>query len=111
MCTGQLLATAVFMVVWIAVVSSCVPSPMAPLHLMSIHGRPEHISTSPFRVAAPVVESVEKLPGDCARAGVRGQAPEIRKAIRLTVDVTRYVSRIPVCSRSLTPGFDKRDAL
>src|SRR5215212_1300664 len=75
MCTGQLLVTAVFMVVWMAVVSSCVPSPTAPLHLTSIQGRPEHINTSPFRVAVPVVESVEKLPGDCGRAGVRGPGP------------------------------------
>jgi hypothetical protein len=29
--------------------------------------------TSPFKVAAPVVDRVEKLPGDCAFAGVRSQ--------------------------------------
>jgi hypothetical protein len=34
----------------------------------SIHGWPEHIKTSPFNVAVPVVDSVEKLPGDCASA-------------------------------------------
>jgi hypothetical protein len=37
-------------------------------HLTSSHGRPEHINTSPLRVAVPVVDRVEKLPGDCASA-------------------------------------------
>src|SRR6476661_8280486 len=52
-----------------AAVSSLLPSPTAPParlgHLTSIHGRPEHISTSPFNVAVPVVDSVETLPADC----------------------------------------------
>src|ERR1700730_3015791 len=68
MLTGQLLVTAVLIAVWIALVSSWLPSPPAPLHRTSSHGRPEHIRTSPFRVAVPVVDSVEKLPGDCASA-------------------------------------------
>jgi len=69
MCIGQPLVTAVAIVVWIALVSSWLSLPVAPLHLTSIHGWPEHISTSPFNVAVPVVVSVEKLPGDCACAG------------------------------------------
>jgi len=97
-CTGQLLSIAVLIVVWIAAVSSWLPSPMAPLHHTSIHGCPEHIMTSPFKVAAPVVDRVEKLPGDCAFAGVRSQGPGIRMAVRLMVDTRRLVNLIPVCS-------------
>src|SRR5437016_7293141 len=67
-CTGQLLAIALLIVVWKALVSSWLPSPTAPLQRTSTQGRPEHISTSPLRVAVPVVDSVEKLPGDCASA-------------------------------------------
>src|SRR5260370_39320747 len=67
-CTGQLLAIALLIVVRRALVSSWLPSPTAPLQRTSIQGRPEHISTSPLRVAVPVVDSVEKLPGDCAKA-------------------------------------------
>ncbi len=37
----------------------------------------------------PVVERVEKLPGDCAFAGVRSQMPGIRMAVRLTVNVNK----------------------
>ena len=57
---------------WMAAVSSWVPSPTAPParlgHRTSIHGRPEQISTSPLRVAVPVVDNVEKSPGACASA-------------------------------------------
>src|SRR5688500_17443919 len=50
------------------------PLPTAPLHLTSIHGRPEHISTTPLKVAVPVVVSVEKVPGACA-SGLPGIEP------------------------------------
>jgi len=73
--TGQLLAIAVAIVVWIALVSSWLSSPNAPLQRTSIHGRPEHISASPPRVAVPVVDRVEKLPGACA------SAPETARAL------------------------------
>src|SRR5438874_12500493 len=78
--TGQLLAIALLMVVWIAALSSWLSSPTAPLQRTSIHGRPEHISTSPLRVAVPVVDSVEKLPGDCARALDPARTPAISAA-------------------------------
>src|SRR5437868_10285091 len=96
MLTGQLLVIAVLIAVWIALVSSCTSSPIAPPDMLgqrtSSQGRPEHINTSPFRVAAPVVDNVEKLPGDCALAGLRGQVT----ASRLMAHATIRVSLIPV---------------
>src|SRR5713101_2228865 len=78
MCTGQLLVIAVLIVVWIALVSSWLSSPSAPPamfgHLTSIHGKPEQTSTAPLSVAVPVVDSVEKLPGDCASAAPAASA-------------------------------------
>ena len=102
MCTGQLLAVPVLTAAWIAAVSSCAPSPTAPPAFAgqrtSSQGWPEHIKTSPFKVAVPVVERVEKFPGDCASAGDKSRGPGIRRAIRLMVVVRRRVNRIPVCS-------------
>src|SRR5215471_5253278 len=80
MCTGQLLAIAAEIVALIAVVSSWLPSPTAPLQRTSIHGRPEHISTSPSRVAVPVVDNVEKLPGLCAQVGSATPSPKANAA-------------------------------
>jgi hypothetical protein len=79
-CTGQLLAIAVLIVVWKALLSSWLSSPTAPLHFTSIQGRPEHIRTSQLRVAVPVVDSVEKLPGDCASALQATSPPAISVA-------------------------------
>src|SRR5436190_24138096 len=78
--TGQLLAIALLMLVWIADRSSWLSSPTAPLQRTSIQGRPEHINTSPLRVAVPVVDSVEKLPGACARALPATKTPAISAA-------------------------------
>src|SRR5438477_13050979 len=108
MCTGQLLAAPVLTAAWIAAVSSCAPSPTAPPAFAgqrtSSQGWPEHINTSPFKVAAPVVERVEKLPGDCASAGDNSRGPGIRRAIRLTEGVNRRVDRDPGCSGTPAAG-------
>src|ERR1700676_541463 len=72
------------MVAWIAEVSSWLSLPTAPPdmlgHFTSIQGRPEHIKTSTLRVAVPVVDSVEKLPGDCASALQAARTPAISAA-------------------------------
>ncbi len=68
--TGQLFAIALFIAVWIAAVSSWLPSPTAPSQRTSNQGRPEHISTSPPSVAVPVVDNVENPPGDCEKPGL-----------------------------------------
>src|SRR5436853_5770971 len=93
MCTGQLLAIALSIVVWKALVSSWLPLPTAPLQRTSIQGRPEHISTSPVRVAVPIVDSVEKLPGDCARALAPTRTPAI-SAAALSAPSIHLVGRI-----------------
>src|SRR5215207_5135605 len=98
MCTGQLLVIAASIVLWIAAVSSAVPLPTAPLHLTSIHGRPEHISTSPFNVAVPVVDSVEKLPGACARALHTAKAVAAASAPAASGRPIQPVQRIAVTS-------------
>src|SRR6516165_4685225 len=74
MCTGQLLVIAVEIVILIAIVSSWLSSPTAPLHRTSIQGRPEHINMSPPIVAVPVVDRVEKFPGSAPRSAARCRA-------------------------------------
>ncbi|HVH77903.1 MAG TPA: hypothetical protein VM782_00810, partial [Stellaceae bacterium] len=59
---------------WIALVSSWLSSPTAPLHRTSIQGCPEQASAAPPNVAVPVVDRVEKLPGDCASAATATRA-------------------------------------
>src|SRR5262249_30796318 len=99
MCTGQLFATPVLTAAWIAAVSSCAPSPTAPPafagHLTSSQGRPEHIDTSPFNVAAPLADRVEKLPGDCARAGAGRQFGSQAAASRVTALIVTEAILIP----------------
>src|SRR6266436_709184 len=96
--TGQLFAIALLIVVWIADRSSWLSSPTAPLQRTSIQGCPEHISTSPLRVAVPVVDSVEKLPGDCARAlqAIRTPALNVAAVSARSIHV--------VCSIRITTG-------
>src|SRR5438445_5506485 len=79
-CTGQPLVMAAAIVALIAVVSSWTPSPTAPWQRTSIHGFPEHISTSPLSVAVPVADSEEKFPGDCARLGSAIPSPNAKAA-------------------------------
>src|SRR5437879_3332957 len=90
MCTGQLLAIALLIVVWKALVSSWLPSPTAPLQRTSIHGFPEHISTSPLSVAVPVADSEEKFPGDCARLGNAVLSPKANAATLSTCLTMRW---------------------
>src|SRR5579863_2572133 len=45
--TGQPLAAAASIVVWMALVESALSVGSAPLHMTSIHGRPEHKRVSP----------------------------------------------------------------
>src|SRR5579864_5160539 len=105
MCTGQSWAIAALIVVWIALVSSWVSSPTAPLQRTSIHGRPEHISTSPPRVEMPVVERVEKLPGDCACAeGANTQAPGARSSVRASARIYVMLITCPLFL-PLVPDF------
>src|SRR5690242_7049526 len=98
MYTGQLLATPVLIAAWIAAVSSCAPSPSAPPALpgqrTSSQGWPEHINTSPLRVAAPVVVRVEKLPGDCACTGAKVGSQ--MAASRVTALIVTELILIPV---------------
>src|SRR5437588_6071781 len=62
---------------------------MAPLHRISIHGCPEHVTTSPCRVDWPVMLSEEPLIV-CARVGSVTPSPKadaaIRRRIRLICD-------------------------
>src|SRR5437764_12189591 len=71
---------------------------MAPLHLTSSHGRPEHISTSPPIVAVPVVDSVEKLPGDWASASAVANAPR-----KTAITATMAIAPLPHCGRGRGP--------
>src|ERR1700726_1720487 len=112
MLTGQLLVTAVLIAVWIAPVSSWLPSPTAPPdmlgHRTSSHGRPEHIRTSPFRVVVPVVDSVEKLPGDCASGPPGGETDrQCRQHGDQRIDIT---TRLRVGLRPSRPHWCGRDA-
>src|SRR5438445_3822263 len=89
-CTGQPLVMAAAIVALIAVVSSWLPSPTAPLQRTSIHGLPEHISTSPLSVAVPVADSEEKFPGDCARLGSAALSPKANAASLSTCLAIRW---------------------
>src|ERR1700733_10955713 len=95
MWTGQPLVIAVEIVVWIALVSSWLSSPVAPLQRTSIHGWPEHTSTAPPSVDVPVVDKVEKLPGDCAWAGVGSQGTGARHAERASARVNFMLITCP----------------
>src|SRR6516162_11793172 len=95
MCTGQLLVIAVEIVVLIAVVSSWLPSPIAPLQRTSTHGRPEHITRSPPIVAVPVVDNVEKFPGDCAKLGRATPSPKANAASQRRRLITTCAPRKP----------------
>lgn len=89
MWTGQPLAIALLIVVWMALVSSWESSPSAPLQRTSIHGLPEHIRASPPSVAVPDVVNVEKFPGDCESAGVATAREARANAIPLTAMVEK----------------------
>ena len=126
MWTGQPLAIALLIVVWMAVVSSWESSPSAPLQRTSIHGLPEHIRASPPSVAVPDVVNVEKFPGDCESAGVatarearanaipptamveKGFNFNVLPSVTATADVRirtrRQAAEPPAENRSVSPG-------